>query len=319
MKQWTFAVIIGLCVVCALVGCNRQTGPVGTKEYRIGFVMKTLNNPFFIRMEEGAKQAADELNIELVVQAADREIDVERQMQIIENMIETKIDALCITPSGSREVVTAIAKANAANIPVLIVDTKVDEQTAKDMNVSYLTFIGSDNYQGGFLAGQYFGEKYQGKTELAILEGIPGHETHDSRLQGFLDGIKGFPQLKVVTSQPANTERDQGFNVFQNILQTYPEVKALFCTNDMMALGAVEAISAAGKEGEIAVIGFDAVEEARKAIREGRMEGSIAQSPDEMGRVAVESAVKSLKGETIAEVLPVKIELITKENVDLAK
>ncbi|MBZ0258821.1 substrate-binding domain-containing protein, partial [bacterium] len=92
-----------------------------------------------------------------------------------------------------------------------------------------------------------------------------------------------------------------------------------FCTNDMMALGAVEAIAAAGKEGDIAVIGFDAVNEARTAIREGRMEGSIAQSPDEMGRVAVESALKCLKGETIPEILPVKIELITKENVDREK
>lgn len=319
MKRWTFVIAIALCVVSTFIGCNRQNQTTGSGEYRIGFVMKTLNNPFFIRMEDGAKQAADQYNVELVVQAADREIDVERQMQIIENLIETQIDALCITPSGSREVVTAIAKANAANIPVLIVDTKVDEQTAKDMNVNYLTFIGSDNYQGGFLAGQYFGEKYQDETELAILEGIPGHETHDSRLKGFMDGIKNSPQLKVVTSQPANTERDQGFNVFQNILQTYPNVKALFCTNDMMALGAVEAISAAGKEGEIAVIGFDAVEEARTAIREGRMEGSIAQSPDEMGRVAVESAVKFLKGETIPEVLPVKIELITQENVDREK
>lgn len=319
MKRWTFVIAIALCVVSTFIGCNRQNQTTGSGEYRIGFVMKTLNNPFFIRMEDGAKQAADQYNVELVVQAADREIDVERQMQIIENLIETQVDALCITPSGSREVVTAIAKANAANIPVLIVDTKVDEQTAKDMNVNYLTFIGSDNYQGGFLAGQYFGEKYKDETELAILEGIPGHETHDSRLKGFMDGIKNSPRLKVVTSQPANTERDQGFNVFQNILQTYPNVKALFCTNDMMALGAVEAIAAAGKAGEIAVIGFDAVEEARTAIREGRMEGSIAQSPDEMGRVAVESAVKFLKGETIPEVLPVKIELITQENVDREK
>lgn len=319
MNRWTLIAMVGLIVLVAVGGCNRQSGPANTGEYRIGFVMKTLNNPFFIRMEEGAKEAAAALNVELVVQAADREIDVERQMQIIENLIETNVDALCITPSGSREVVTAIAKANAAKIPVLIVDTKVDVQTARDMNVTTVTFIGSDNYQGGFLAGKHFDQKYTEETEVVILEGIPGHETHDSRLRGFLDGIKDATHLKLVSSQPANTERDQGFNVFQNILQTYPAVKALFCTNDMMALGAVEAISAAGKEGEIAVIGFDAVDEARTAIRQGRMEGSIAQSPDEMGRVAVESAVKLLNGEAIPETIPVKIELITKENVDLTQ
>ena len=167
------------------------------------------------------------------------------------------------------------------------------------MKVNFATFIGSDNYQGGLLAGLYFAKKFKDETEIAILEGIPGHETHDSRLQGFLDGVKDAPQIKIAASQPANTERDQGFNVFQNILQSHPDIKALFCTNDMMALGAVEAISAAGKDGEISVIGFDAIEEAREAIRQGRMVGSIAQFPDEMGRVAVNNAVKLLKGETI--------------------
>ncbi len=309
-------VLLGLLAILFADGCNRAPQTQQTQRYRIGFVMKTLNNPFFIQMEEGAKQAAQELTVELIAQAADREIDVERQMQIIENLIQTNVDALCITPSGSREVVAAIAKANQANIPVLIVDTKVDEKTAQDMNVRIVTFIGSDNYQGGLLAGQHYSRKYTEPTEVAVLEGIPGHETHDSRLQGFRDGIKDSPQLQIVASQPANTERDQGYNVFQNILQTHPNVKALFATNDMMALGAMEAIAAAGKEGQIAVIGFDAIEEARDAVRQGRLEGSIAQFPDEMGRVAVESAVKVIQGETIPATIPVKIELITKENVD---
>ncbi|MBN2329830.1 MAG: sugar ABC transporter substrate-binding protein [Candidatus Omnitrophica bacterium] len=316
MKRWP--VLLGLIVFLCAGGCNREPQSTQFQKPRIGFVMKTLNNPFFIRMEEGAREAAERLNVELIVQAADREIDVERQMQIIENLIETNVDALCITPSGSREVVSAIAKANQANIPVLIVDTKVDEKTAQDMNVSYVTFIGSDNYQGGLLAGRHFAQKFQEPTELVILEGIPGHETHDSRLQGFLDGVKDAPYLTIAASQPANTERDQGFNVFQNILQTHPNVKALFSTNDMMALGAVEAIKAAGKEGEIAVIGFDAIEEARSAIRQGRMEGSIAQFPDEMGRAAVVNAVNVLNGESIPDKIPVKIELITKENVGSA-
>ena len=278
--------------------------------------MKVLNNPFFIKMEEGAKEAAKKYNVDLVVQAADREIDVERQMQIIENLIQTKVIALCITPSGSREIISAIAKANQAGIPVLIIDTKVDEKIAQEMKVHYAAFIGSDNYKGGLLAGEYIARKFQQPVSIAILEGIPGHETHDSRLKGFLDGIKNSPQIKVIASQPANTERDQGYNVFQNILQSNPDIKALFATNDMMALGALEAITAAGLNGKISVIGFDAVEEARKSIREGRLEGSIAQFPDEMGRLAVEYAVKACSGEIIPATIPVKIELITKDNID---
>ncbi|MFB3786040.1 MAG: sugar ABC transporter substrate-binding protein [bacterium] len=314
MKRWP--IILACLVGIGLTGCNRGVPPAGTEKLRIGFVMKVLNNPFFIRMEEGARQAARDLNVDLIVQAADREIDVERQMQIIENLIEAKVNALCITPSGSREVVAAIAKANQAGIPVLIVDTKVDEKTAREMNVKFVTFIGSDNHQGGLLAGQYFAKKFTQPASVAILEGIPGHETHDSRLQGFMDGIQGVSQLKVAASQPANTERDQGYNVCQNILQSHPDIQGVFATNDMMALGAVEAIAAAGRKGQIAVVGFDAIDEARQAIRDGIMAGSVAQFPDEMGRVAVESAVKVLRGETIPENIPVKIELITKDNVD---
>lgn len=314
MKQRLLSVFLVL-IFCAY-GCGEKPSSPKTSKPRIGFVMKVLNNPFFIRMEEGAQEAAKRLNVDLVVQAADREIDVERQMQIIENLIQTKVDALCITPSGSREVVPAIAKANQAGIPVLIVDTKVDAKAAQELKVKCTTFIGSDNFQGGLLAGQYIAKKFQAPTNIAILEGIPGHETHDSRLKGFLEGIKSAPQIKVVASQPANTERDQGYNVFQNMLQSNPDIKALFATNDMMALGAVEAITAAGLNGKITVIGFDAVEEARKSIREGRLEGSIAQFPDEMGRLAVENALLAIQGKSIPENIPVKISLITKENVE---
>ncbi|HOJ60991.1 MAG TPA: sugar ABC transporter substrate-binding protein [bacterium] len=314
MKRWP---VIWICLLGLwITGCHRGTHPAGSAKPRIGFVMKVLNNPFFIRMEEGARQAARELNVDLIVQAADREIDVDRQMQIIENLIETQVDALCVTPSGSREVVAAIAKANQAGIPVLIVDTKVDEPTAREMHVQYATFIGSDNYQGGLLAGLYFAHKFTQPASLAILEGIPGHETHDSRLKGFLDAIQGAPHLTVVASQPANTERDQGYNVCQNILQSHPDIQGLFATNDMMALGAVEAIAAAGRKGQVAIVGFDAIDEARQAIRDGIMAGSVAQFPDEMGRVAVENAVKVSRGESIPETIPVKIELITKDNVD---
>jgi ribose transport system substrate-binding protein len=148
-----------------------------------------------------------------------------------------------------------------------------------------------------------------------VLEGIPGHETGDSRMRGFKDGIATAPGVKIVASQPANWERDQGFNVFQNMLQAHPEIDTVFACNDMMALGAVEAIRAAGKTGSIRVIGFDAVEDARKAIGDGTMLASVAQFPDEMGRRAVENAVHAIRGEPVEADAKVRIELITKENV----
>jgi ribose transport system substrate-binding protein len=177
------------------------------------------------------------------------------------------------------------------------------------------TFVGSDNYEGGKLAGDYLVKATGGKARVAILEGIPGHETGDSRLRGFRDAVKSAPGITIVASQPANWERDQGFNVFQNMLQAHADIDAVFACSDLMALGAIEAIRAAGRTGSIRVIGFDALEDAKKAIAAGTMEASVAQFPYEMGRVAVESAVKVVHGETLPADITVKLELVTRDNV----
>ena len=295
-----------------LIACNRGATTT-TGRPRIAFVLKTLNSPFFNDMQRGAEDAAKALDVDLVVQAADREIDVERQMQIVENLLQTGISALCLTPSGSKEVVPAVVKANRANIPVVVVDTRLDPSAASEAGAKIASFTGSDNYEGGRIAARFITSTSAGRAKVAVLEGIPGHETGDSRLRGFRDGIKDTPDVQIVASQTANWERDQGFNVFQNMLQAHPEVDTVFACNDMMALGAMEAIRAAGKTGKIRVVGFDAVEDARKAIEEGTMAASVAQFPDEMGRVAVENAVRALRGEAVPSDVKVRIELVTKK------
>jgi ribose transport system substrate-binding protein len=300
----------------SLASCQRGGGQAGGGggRQRIALVMKTANNPFFIEMQKGAEEAARRLNVELVVQAAEREVDVEKQMQIVENLIQTRVAALCVTPSGSREIVPAIDKANRANIPVVIVDTRVDAKALSESGGRVATFIGSDNYEGGKIAGEFLAKKLGGKGKVAVLEGIPGHETGDSRLRGFREALKASPGVEIVASQTANWERDQGFNVFQNILQSHPDVQAVFACSDLMALGAVEAVAAAKKTGQIAVVGFDATAEARKAITGGTMDASVAQSPAQMGALAVENAFKLLKGEQVNSEFVVPIKLITKEN-----
>ena len=308
------ALILKLILLFLLMSCQRgentnKEGPL------VALVMKTLNNPFFIDMQRGAEEAAEELGITLLLQAAEREVDVEKQMQIIENLIQRDVDVLCITPSGSKEIVPAIVKANKADIPVLIVDTRVDSISLIEAGGKITTFIGSDNYDGGRIAGEYIVNALGGKGEIAILEGIPGHETGDARMSGFYKALEGKNGIKIVTSQTANWERNLGFNVFQNILQSYPSVKALFSCNDMMALGAVEAITAAGKTGQIVVVGFDAIEDAREAIRTGKMNGSVAQHPYDMGKLAIENAKKIIDGQKIPSYIPVKIDLVTKDNL----
>ena len=312
MKKVPILILLGILLI-TFISCQRGQEQAGGAP-RIAFVMKTANNPFFIEMQKGAEEEAKKLGVILIVQAAEREVDVEKQMQIVENLIQTKIAALCVTPSGSREIVPAINKANSANIPVVIVDTRVDAKTLSDSKGKIAAFIGSDNYEGGKLAGERIAKQLGGKGKVAVLEGIPGHETGDSRLKGFRDAIKATPGIEIVASQTANWERDQGFNVFQNILQSHPDVQAVFACSDLMALGALEAIAAAKKSGQIIVIGFDASDEARQAVLTGRMDATVAQSPATMGAMAVENAFHLIKGEPVKEEMVVPIKLITKEN-----
>jgi len=299
---------------CLTIACNRGQKQDAASGPRVALVLKTLNNPFFIDMQRGAEEAAKRLGVNLIVQAAERDSDVEKQMQIIENLIQTDLQALCVTPSGSKEIIPALAKAAERNIPILIVDTRLDSAAAAEAGVRIKTFIGSDNFEGGRIAGEHIAALFGGNAKVAVLEGVPGHETNESRLRGFHAAIAQAADVEVVVSQTANFERDQGFNVFQNILQAHPNVDALFCCNDMMALGAIEAIAAAGRTGRIKVVGFDAVEDARRAIAAGTLTASVAQFPEEMGKMAVESAAKVINGGTLPLYLPVKIELIKKKN-----
>src|SRR5262245_44045101 len=153
MNKLLIGVAAGV-LLLSTVGCQRNQS---TSDGRptIALVVKTLNNPFFNDMQKGAEEAAQKLNVKLLVQAAEREVDVEKQMQIIENLIQSKVSALCITPSGSKEIVPAIVKANQAGIPVVILDTRVHQQTLQEAGGKVAGFIGSDNFEGGRLAGEF--------------------------------------------------------------------------------------------------------------------------------------------------------------------
>src|SRR6187401_1379128 len=301
-----------LLALAAVSGSCNRTPPADNSKKTVALVLKTLNHPFFVDMRRGAQEAADRLGVTLQVQAAEREIDVEKQMQIVENMIQTGIRVLCITPSGSREIVSALVKAKDAKVPIVIVDTRLDGPAAAAAGVQPKTYIGSDNYAGGKLAGEYALKITGGKARVGILEGIPGHETGDSRLRGFRDAVAKAPGITIVASQPANWERDQGFNVFQNMLQAHRDIDTVFAASDLMALGAIEAIAAAGRTGRIRVVGFDALDDAKKAVEAGTMAATVAQFPYDMGKAAVESAVKILAGEKLPPDIMVKLEMVTK-------
>jgi ribose transport system permease protein len=310
--------VLSVAVLTAVALGFRKTASLPTAEQplTVAFVPKALNSPFWAAMQQAAEQEAAEQGVRLVSLAADRETDVERQYQIIENLIQQQVDAILLSPAGSKELVPAIRKANDAGIPVLLLDTRIDQVAADSVGAQILTYIGSDNFEGGAVAGRYLAKKLSGTGQVAIVEGISGHETADQRRLGFLDGIESHPNIQVVASQTANWERARAYTVAENLLQAHPELRAIFAANDEMALGALEAVDAAGRLDQIQIIGFDAIPDALANIGSGRLLGSVAQFPGEMGKLGVRHAVELLRnGEAPPVEVLTRVELIDRQNL----
>jgi ribose/xylose/arabinose/galactoside ABC-type transport system permease subunit/ABC-type sugar transport system substrate-binding protein len=317
-RKWVIAGAITVALVLAALAFRASsTQPAEEEVLTVAFVPKALNSPFWAAMETAAAREAEEQHVHLVSLAADRETDVERQYQIIENLIQQGVDAILLAPAGSKELVTAIRKANDAGIPVFLLDTRIDEAAAESVGAEVLTYIGSDNFEGGAVAGRYLAATLGGSGEVAIIEGISGHETADQRRLGFVQAITEYPGIRVVASQTANWERALAYNVAENLLQAHPEIDAIFAANDEMALGALEAVDAAQRLDRVSVIGFDAIPDALANIRTGRLLGSVAQFPGEMGRLGVMYATALLREGVWppAEVLT-KVEIINLSNLE---
>lgn len=281
------------------------------KKLRIGYVVTTLSNPFFVEMANGAREAIRELpDAEVVVQAPEQAADNERQIQIVENLIVQRVDAICVVPADSKSIAVAVAKANNARIPVINVDNRMDASSLTANNATVAGFVGSDNASGGKVAGEYVIEKLKGKGKVAILEGVSGVEAGAQRKAGFMEALKSAPGIHVVASQPADWSREKGLNVFQGIYQAHPDLAALFACNDEMALGAIRALPQPRK---VVVVGFDATKDAIEAIQLGQMDATVAQVPREMGRIAVGMAIKAARGEQVDREQATPLKLVTKD------
>lgn len=267
-------------------------------------------NPFWAEVEKGATETAAAMGVDLAVLAPPAETDVATQISQLEDQITKGVQAILVAPTDVEGLNPTFDKAKAAGIPVLFVDTKGNWPDA-------LTFIGTDNRNGGNLAGEFICEQLGGQGQVALITGVMSQQTHIDRIGGAKDAMTACG-LEVVAEQPANSDRALGQTVMENILTANPDLKAVFASNDLMALGAMEAIKSAGKEG-IVVVGFDANPDAAASILAGEMTASIAQSPYNMGKFGVESAVEVLEGGTIDPVIDTGTALVTVDNADQYK
>ncbi len=312
MSKKFIRVVLLLIFISLSAGCSKPDS--AHYRYKMALVMKAASNPFFARMEEGARQAADSFKVNLLIAAITRETDINQQVSLIENMIVQGVQAILIAPADSKAIVNALKKAQDAGIRLINIDNRIDAATAAAVGLKIDCYVGVDNEAGGKMAGDYLVKLMSKKGKAAMLEGIRGVDNAEARKRGFLKALEGT-QIELAASQSANWAQDQGLDVFANILQANPDISGLFCANDMMALGAIQAIDQAGKSGKIFVTSYDNLQAARQAIAARRLHATIEQHPERMGFGGVEVAKNLLAGRQIDPEMMIELELVTEKNI----
>ncbi|MGG1401246.1 ribose ABC transporter substrate-binding protein RbsB [Bacillus salipaludis] len=269
------------------------------KDVKIGLSVSTLNNPFFVSLKNGVQKEAKVLGME--VKVVDAQNDSAKQINDVEDLIQQGVDVLLINPTDSAAISTAVQSANNIGIPVITLDRSADKGKVAAL-------VASDNIKGGEMAGNYIVKKLGEKAKVAELEGVPGASATRERGKGFHNIAD--QKLNVVEQQSADFDRTKGLTVMENLLQANPDIQAVFAHNDEMALGAIEAINSSGKN--IMVIGFDGNDDALKAIKAGKMEATVAQQPELIGKLAVDAGRDVVQGKKVAKKIPAPLKLVTK-------
>lgn len=266
----------------------------------IALEISTLNNPFFVTLKEGAEQKAKELGYDLIV--LDAQNDPAKELANVEDVMQRGAKVLLINPTDSQAVANAVRVANQHNIPVITLDRGAEAGVVA-------SHIASDNVAGGKMAGDFIAEKLGKGAKVIQLEGIAGTSAARERGEGFQQAIlaHGFD---VLASQPADFDRTKGLNVMENLLTSKADIQAVFAQNDEMALGALRAAMASGKK--LLIVGFDGTEEGIKAVQRGKLGATVAQQPELIGSLGVETADKILKGEAVEKQIPVQLKIIQK-------
>lgn len=285
-KIFTGALAV-MMALTTLTGCG---GAPNSNEKKIGIVLSTLNNPFFVKMKDGAMKEAEKIGYELVV--LDSQNDPSRERCNVEDLVQMGVSAILINPTDSDAVIGAVEVANEKNVPVITLD--------RQSNGGEVTsHIASDNIVGGEMAAKYILDFFGKDSNINVVElqGTPGASATRDRGQGFHNILDGMPNVKFVSSQPADFDRQKGLQVMENVIQGNKEIQAVFAHNDEMALGAAKAIAASNIDAII--IGFDGIEDGLESVDKGEMKATVAQQADIIGSLGVQLAEKLDAGEKI--------------------
>ena len=300
MNAGKFAVAAVVVAAFAFGSSLWHSGSDGGSKPKVGLSVSTLNNPFFVQLKAGAQAEAKRAGISLTV--TDAQNDASQQANQIQNFTSQNMKSIIINPVDSDAASPSVKTANKAGIPVLAADRTVNKADIESL-------VASDNIAGGKLAAKTLAERLGGKGKILVLQGVAGTSASRERGQGFAEGLKAYPGIEVVGKQPADFDRTKALDVTTNLLQAHSGVDGVFAENDEMALGAIKALgSKAGKS--VKVVGFDGEPDGLKAVKNGTMTATVAQQPEELGRLVVRNAIKAAKGQKIAGSVKVPVKVV---------
>ncbi len=312
-RKLSLLIIVILLLTLLAFGCKQkrpeQVGGDGSKsKEKIAVVISTLNNPWFVVLGNTAKERAEQLDYEATI--FDSQNDTAKESDHFDNIIAGGYAAILFNPTDADGSIANVEKAKEAGIPTFCIDREI-----KSGEVA-VTQILSDNYTGCVEMGQYFVKKMNKKGKYVELLGILGDNNTWNRSKGFHSVVDNYPELKMVAQQPAEFDRTKAMEVLESILQANPEIDAVFCGNDAMAMGAYQALVAAGKADKVMVFGFDGAKDVIDSIADGKIIATGMQFPKRMARMAAEQADEYIKGRRdFQQKVPVAVELVTQENI----
>lgn len=297
--------LLSAATLLLLVSCSSSADD---GKQKIAIVISTLNNPWFVVLGETAKARAEELGYDATV--FDSQNDTAKEAAHFENIIAGGYKAILFNPTDADGSIANVRKARAVSLPVFCIDREIN---ATDAATSQIL---SDNYSGCVALGQYFVEVVGEEGRYVELLGLVGDNNTWNRSKGFHDVVDRYEGLKMAAQQSGEFDRTKSLEVMESILQANPDIDAVFCGNDAMAMGAYQALVAAGKDKDVKVFGFDGADDVVRLIAEGKIIATGMQFPKTMARTSAEFADQWLNGKRdFPQKIPVAVELVTQENV----
>ncbi|MCI4445874.1 MAG: substrate-binding domain-containing protein [Candidatus Aminicenantes bacterium] len=309
-----FLVFLGIFFL-VLVGCRSERTAAGggttSRTYKIAVIPKGTTHEYWKAVQAGAIKAGQELGVEIFWKGPQKEDDRSQQIQVVEDFISRKVDGIVLAPLDDRALVRPVDEARQEGIPVVIIDSNLQGE-------NYLSFVATDNYQGGVIAARRLAEIMGKKGKIFLIRYLEGSASTTFREQGFLDTItKEYPEIEfLVKDQYAGTTTESAYQLTENLLSRFPQVEGIFAPNESSTFGALRALQEAGLAGKIKFVGFDSSAKLIEALKNKELHGLVLQDPVKMGYLGVKILVDYLQGKPIEKRIDTGVKLATPENME---